>query len=98
MNVIGKTKIFKNDKGYTTSIGSKREDGSYDNMYLSVTFKKGLSEVENGANINITNGFLTFWKDKNGLAHPKIVIMGYQLENEGDVNIIEGYDKDDLPF
>lgn len=98
MNVIGKTKIFKNDRGYSTSIGSKREDGTYDNMYLSVTFKKGLDGVENGTEINITNGFLTFWKDKNGLAHPKIVIMGYQQESVGNVNIIEGYDGDDLPF
>lgn len=92
MNVTGKTKIFKNDRGYSTSIGTKKEDGTYDNMYLGVTFKKGLGEVENGTEINITDGFLTFWKDKNGLAHPKVVIMGYQ-----EINVIAD-NTDDLPF
>lgn len=93
MNVTGKTKIFKNDRGYSTSISNKKEDGTYDNMYISVTFKKGLAEVENGTEINITSGFLTFWKDKNGLAHPRLVILGYQ--NNGDITTEES---DDLPF
>lgn len=95
MNVTGKVRIFKNDRGYVTSISNKKEDGSWENMYIPVTIDKKLKQVENNTNINITSGFLTFWKDKNGLAHPKVVIMGYQ---EGSVNVVANDPDLDLPF
>ena len=78
MKVIGRTKIFKNEYNgnayYTTSISNKKEDGSWENLYVGVQFKKGM-EIE--GNIDITNSFLTFYKDKNGVAKIKIVIMEY---------------------
>lgn len=61
-NITGETKIFKNDKGfYSTSMSKKAIDGTYKNAYIPVQFKKG-TELENGAMIIITKGFLSFDK------------------------------------
>lgn len=46
MQVTGKTMIFKNDKGYSTTIGNKNQDGEWERMYITVNFK-GRAEVEN---------------------------------------------------
>lgn len=40
MKVVGETMIFKNDIGYSTSISRKKEDGTYENMFIPVNFKK----------------------------------------------------------
>ena len=97
MKVTGKTRVFKNDYNgntyYTTSISNKKEDGTYENMYISIQFKKGM-EVE--GNIDITDSFLTFYKDKNGIPKIKLVIMEYTKAMTDDfvnVPIDEG-----LPF
>jgi len=64
-NITGETMIFRDDKGkfprYQTSIGKKLPDGTYDNAYIELKFKKGV-ELENKTKINITNGFLTFYQ------------------------------------
>ena len=43
-------------------------------MSVNVQFKKG---QETEGDIEITNGFLSFYKDKNGMAKLKIIIMEY---------------------
>lgn len=97
MDVTGKTRIFKNEYGgntyYSTSISNKNADGTYDKMYLSVQFKKGM---ETEGDIEITRGFLSFFKDKNGMCKVKIVIMEYNKAQE-DFTFTEA-DKADLPF
>lgn len=97
MKVTGKTRIFKNEYNgntyYTTSISNKKEDGTYENMSISVQFRKG-QEVE--GNIEINDSFLTFYKDKNGMPKIKLVIMEYTKEMTDDfvnVPVDEG-----LPF
>ncbi len=99
MKITGETMIFKNDKGYSTSISSKKEDGSYENMFIAVNFKKGV-EVENKTKINITNGFLSFYKTKDGLAKPKIVVMEYEIANDTTTQAtdFELDSQDQLPF
>ena len=53
---------------YNTSVGSRREDGSYTNGYIEVRFKKGIDpECEGAAWINVKSGFVTvreYVKDK----------------------------------
>lgn len=93
MKVTGETMIFKSEKGYSTSISNKNQNGEWESMYLSVTMPKG-TEIENKTKINITDGFLSFWKDKNGLAHPKLVVMKYE---KGDVKV-NNYEDNSLPF
>jgi hypothetical protein len=84
MKVTGKTRIFKNEYNgrlnYTTSISNKKEDGTYEKMYLSVQFKKG---QETEGNIEIKDGFLSFYKTKEGLPKLKVVILDYTKE-DGD--------------
>lgn len=93
IKISGNIYVFKNDKGaYSTSISKKNEDGSYENMRISVNFRKG-TELENKTKINVTNGFLSFWKNNQGLPQLKLVV----LEFEKETNENEEY-KDDLPF
>lgn len=95
VKTTGEMMIFSNDKGFSTSISNKKEDGTYDNMFIAVNFKKGVS-VENKSKINVTNGFLSFYKTKDGLAKPKIVIMEFEGQNNTSNN--EVIVEDDLPF
>ena len=92
MKVVGKTKIFKNEYNgniyYNTSISNKKEDGTYENMSIAVQFKKG---QETEGDIEITNSFLTFYKDKNGMPKLKLVILEYAGE---DYTTVE----EELPF
>lgn len=88
MDVLGKTMIFKGDYGYYTTVSNKNQDGTYDNMRVSVQLPKGI-EMENKTKLNILKGFLSFYKSKDGLPKIKIVIQDYSFEEQND---------DDLPF
>ena len=56
MQIRGETMIFANEKGgYSTTVSNKNQDGTYDNMYIAVNFKKGIA-LENQTKIDITNG------------------------------------------
>ena len=96
MKVTGKTRIFKNEyngrTNYTTSISNKKEDGTYENMYLQVQFKKGM---ETEGNIDIKDGFLSFYKTKEGMPKIKLIILDYAKE-QGDFETLSP--DADLPF
>ena len=76
---------------YNTSVGSKREDGSYTNGYIEVRFKKGIDpECEGAAWINVKSGFVAvreYVKDK--VKHTVNYIMVTDWEEVED---------NDLPF
>lgn len=97
MKITGKTMIFKNDYGnYSTSISNKKEDGTYESMYVPVTFKKGVN-IPNKTKIDILDGFLSFYIDKENNKHLKLVILNFkESENENNGTYIE--DTDELPF
>lgn len=105
MNITGKTLVYRNEYGYSTTISKKNQDGSYDKMYVTLQLPKGV-EIENKTYIEITKGFLTFYKDKNGLPKLKIVVMEFQKENQETepwtppAEITENTEimPDDLPF
>lgn len=104
MNISGEIMVFKNEYGYSTSISNKNQNGEYDKMYLNVQLPRGV-ELENRTKINITKGFLSFYKNKQGLPQIKVVVMEYQtseeaqereaIQNEQNYNYDFG---DDLPF
>lgn len=94
MKVTGQTMIFKNDRGYSTTISNKQEDGTYDNMYITVGFKKGV-EVPSKTKINILDSFLTFYKTKDGMPKVKLFIMSFEQVDSQDHEIT---DSSDLPF
>ena len=91
MRIIGNTRIFKNEYGYNTSISSKKEDGNYEKLYLSVQLPKDI-ELENGTDINILDGFISFYKTKTGLPKIKLVVMKFEEEIQEEIQ------KSDLPF
>ena len=107
MNVLGNVRIFKKELNgkelYSTTISSKNQNGDWDKMYLSVQLPRN-TLLENGTDINITKGFLSFYKTNEGLPKIKIVIQEFQTKeeieereaiiNEQNYNIND----DDLPF
>lgn len=97
MNIIGKTMIFKSEYGYSTAISSKNQEGQYEKMYVSVQLPKGI-ELENKTMIEIQNGFITFYKTKEGLPKLKLVIMKFEKEDKIDGNDVFELTSDDLPF
>lgn len=108
MNITGNALIFRKEyEGkniYSTNISNKDVNGNYTNMYITVQLPKD-TELENKTKINVTKGFLSFYKNKQGLPQIKVVVMEYQtseeaqereaIQNEQNYN----YDfEDSLPF
>lgn len=88
MEILGRTMIFKNDYGYSTSISNKNQEGQYDKMYLTVQFPKSV-ELENKTLINIKDGFLSFYKTKVGLPKVKIVVKDYEIAEDYKIPFLE---------
>lgn len=107
MQVLGEVRIFKKEINgkelYSTTISNKNLEGQWDKMYLSVQLPRNVV-LENGTDINITKGFLSFYKTNEDLPKIKIVIQEFQTKeeieereaiiNEQNYNIND----DDLPF
>lgn len=107
MNILGDVRIYKKEINgkelYSTTISNKNQNGDWDKMYLSVQLPRNTT-LENGTDINITKGFLSFYKTNEGLPKIKIVIQEFQTKeeieereaiiNEQNYNIND----DDLPF
>lgn len=97
MNITGKTICYKNEYGYSTAISNKKQDGTYERMYVSLQLPKGV-EVENKTYIEITKGFLAFYKDKNGLPKIKIVALEIKQDEPKQKEQADFYDSESLPF
>lgn len=96
---IGEVTIYKSQKGfYSIGISNKLMDGSYDNMFFPVQFKKGV-ELDNKTDINITNGWITFYRDKDNKPIFKIMVLEFtqngDAKEETNVTTFSG---EDLPF
>lgn len=107
MNISGKciiyAKEFNGKMAYSTKISQKNINGEWESMFISVQFVKN-EGVQDKTKIEITKGFMSFYKDKNGLAHIKLVVQEYttedeQIEREG-IQEENNYDtfESDLPF
>lgn len=85
MQITGSCRIFKKELNgkelYSTTISSKNQNGDWDKMYLSVQLPKNVV-LENGTDINITKGFLSFYKTNEGLPKIKIIIQEFQTKEE----------------
>lgn len=102
-DITGKIRVFKKTyeekDSYTTSLSNKREDGTYENMYLSVQFKKDNIPAieEKGTELNIVKGFLSFYKTKEGMPKIKLVVTEYET-TDGEFVEIQPDQLDNLPF
>jgi len=102
MNIVGKTKIFRNEKDgkvyYTTSVNNKNQEGKYEYMTIDIQFPKG-TELENKTDVDVTNGFISFYKNKSGLPKIKFVVMDFTVpQQEAQDNFYGFGDDSDLPF
>ena len=83
MNITGNALIFRKEyEGkniYSTTISNKDVNGNYTNMYITVQLPKG-TELENKTKINVTKGFISFYRNKSGIAMPKFVIQEFETE------------------
>lgn len=87
MNITSKdTMIFvKEDenlrKHYRAGLSNKKQDGTYDTAYIDVKMPKG-TNIENKTKINITKGFLSFYKTTKGNIIWYIVVLEYTTEKQ----------------
>lgn len=94
MKLIDKLTVYKGQYGFSTLL--KNND---DKLYVQVQFRKGQEPLQDKVQIDIKDGFLSFYKDKNGLARPKIVILEYQEIDSGvTTEYTNTFGSDDLPF
>ena len=79
-----KLRVYKNQYGFSTL--AKNGD---DKMYISVQFKKGTEPTTDTVDIIIKDAFFSLFKNKQGLAFPKLVIMEYEIEGQKTYEQIE---------
>ena len=100
MNISGKTKVFKNERNgkdvFSTSISNKKEDGTYDNMYVNVQFPKE-SQPADSCDVDIKKGFLSFYRDKDNNTHLKFVVLEYSVLEQTEAEF-QVSTEDELPF
>lgn len=84
MNISGTIRIYKNQfedrETYSTTISKKDQFGNYENLYISLHLPQG-TNLENNSRINVTKGFLSFYKTRQGLPKIKAVIQEFEAED-----------------
>lgn len=88
-----KLTVFKNQYGFST-LAKNGED----KMYISVQFKKGQEPNLEKAKIEIKDAFFSMYKNKVGIAFPKLVIMDYTILEDVSTNEFSNIQDDMLPF
>lgn len=72
-----KLRVYKNQYGFST-LAKNGED----KMYIQIQFKKGTEPSIDTTDIIIKDAFFSMYKNKQGLAFPKLVIMEYEIEGQ----------------
>ena len=86
--------VSKTQYGWQTQAKNGEEK-----MYLDINFKKGIEPEEQFLQIEITDGFFSMYKNKQGLPKLKLVIMEYEKVNkEKDYEMPDYMQMPDLPF
>lgn len=100
MNITGKCTIYVkeyNEKTlYSTKINRRDENDLWESMYISVQLPRG-TKLENKTKIEVTKGFISFYKNQNGLALIKFFIQEFNIEEKQEKNSYE-ISEIDLPF
>lgn len=85
MNITGTIRIYKSNfegrEFYSTTVSKKDQFGNYENLYINVQLPQGTS-LENNSKINVTKGFLSFYKTKEGLPKIKAVVQEFVAETD----------------
>lgn len=78
MKIQGTGTIYKNQYGFSISDNQKQSDGTYNNFYIPVRFKKGLSEPNDRDYVSI-EGFTKPFKYKDDKLGMSYFVMDWQL-------------------
>ena len=107
LSVTGETMIFRQDHegrngsfpSYSTTYSRKDMDGSYENRFIEVKFRKDV-EVKNKTMINIDDGFLTFRKYTANGGNEAVVpyIMVLDFKEVDFTPQFSSLQDDDIPF
>lgn len=73
---------FNGETRYTIGLSKKKEDGQYENGYMKVMFRKGVS-IPNKAKIMIKDAWLSFNQFENK-TYPYIFINNFELVDKPD--------------
>ena len=94
-------KEFEGKTHYRAGLSKKNQNNQYESAYIDVRFPKD-TKIENKTKINITKGFLIFYKTKEGKDIWYIVVQEYTTDVEVMVvesKKVEDYDIPlELPF
>lgn len=102
-NVTGETMVFAKDYNdrrlYSTTLGKKNQDGTWDNGYINLQFKKDV-KLLNKTKIDIKNGWLTFYKSKDGKSVFYIFVNEFERLADSDDPTPDGFAQlaDEIPF
>lgn len=89
MNIQGETIVWENKKGYSISVGERfvnpeTDEEEWDNHFIPVSFKKGV-KVNHGDRIDVKDGFITFFRTREGEGVTKLVILDFEpIEDEDE--------------
>lgn len=100
MNITGKCTIYAKEYNgkvlYSTKINKKDENNNWESMYISVQLPRE-TKLENKTKIEITKGFISFYKNHNGLALIKFIIQEFNVEEKQEENNYDTFESG-LPF
>ena len=85
MNITSKNiMIFKKEINgkvhYRAGLSNKKQDNTYDTAYIDIKLPKG-TDLDNKTKIQITKGFLSFFKTKDNNTIFYIVVQEFCKEN-----------------
>jgi len=81
-------KDFDGRATYSTTISKKLQDGTWENAYIGVQFKKDVV-LQDKTKMNITNGWLTHYMNKDKKPVYYIFAMDFELTEAPQV--VEGF-------
>src|SRR5665647_1233871 len=103
IQVSGDTMIFRKDfdgrATYSTTISKKLADGTWENAYIGIQFKKDVV-LQDKTKIEVKNGWLTHYLNKEKKPVYYLFILDFESETQ-EPQIPDGFTKIDdsvLPF
>jgi len=99
MNITGEkikiyTKEFNGKMYYRARLSKKNQKGEYENAYIDVKLPKDMA-LQDKSEIEITKGFLSFYKNKEGKDVFYIVIQEIK-QKQDEVTVVENVTTQDL--
>lgn len=100
IEALGETKVFRKDfsngAAYSIQIGRKKPDETWENAYMPVKFRQGI-DIKDGTKIDVEQGWLTFYINKENKAVWQIFINKFRQLDETPEGFQAIEDDEDIP-